>query len=64
VIEAGALLVQTERQILFIPQLPLAKSTILAGINQVILFINGYRFNVLELKDLKYSVSRNSTERH
>jgi glycine betaine/proline transport system permease protein len=29
--------VQTERQILFKIQLPLAKSTILAGINQVIL---------------------------
>jgi glycine betaine/proline transport system permease protein len=36
VIEAGALW-QTERQILFKIQLPLAKSTILAGINQVIL---------------------------
>jgi glycine betaine/proline transport system permease protein len=37
----------TERQILFKIQLPLAKSTILAGINQVIIgLINGsYRFN-------------------
>jgi ABC-type proline/glycine betaine transport system permease subunit len=36
VIEAGALLVQTERQILFKIQLPLANQ-LLAGINQVIL---------------------------
>jgi hypothetical protein len=54
---------QTERQILFKIQLPLAKSTILAGINQVILLANG-SYQWLELKDWKYSVSRNSTERH
>jgi glycine betaine/proline transport system permease protein len=44
----------------------LAKSTILAGINQVILLALSMVViaSMVELKDWKYSVSRNSTERH
>jgi glycine betaine/proline transport system permease protein len=55
-----------ERQILFKIQLPLAKSTILAGINQVILLALSMVViaSMVGAKRLGYSVSRNSTERH
>jgi glycine betaine/proline transport system permease protein len=64
VIEAGRF-GATERQILFKIQLPLAKSTILAGINQVLLALSMVVIlQWLEQRTWKHSVSRNSTERH